>query len=150
MVVDGKSEFVGSDARSADRAFVQALMEPKIQVRLSSVSLEDTRNLKAHVETEVVPASFGPDRSDVYLAIALGHAQSNVAGGENSGRILSHAGVARSLVKIGTLRPGQSFAKDVQLRLEAGRNPENVRLIAFIQEPAAGKVIGATMQLLTK
>ena len=150
MVVDGNSEFVGSDARSADRALVRALKEPKIGVRVSAVSVEGTRDLKAHVETEVLPASFGRDESDVYLAIALSHAESKVSGGENSGRRLSHTGVVTSLVKIGILRPGQSLTKDVQVKLEPGVDPQNVRLIAFIQEPGAGKVIGATMQSLAK
>jgi hypothetical protein len=150
MVVDGSSEFVGSDARSADRALVHALKAPKIGVRLSPISVEGTRNLKARVETEVLPASYGPDESDIYLAIALGHAESKVSGGENSGRRLSHTSVVRGLIKIGGLRPGQSFAKDVEVKLEPGVSPQNVRLIAFIQEPAAGRVIGATMQSVAK
>lgn len=31
-----------------------------------------------------------------------------------------HPGVARSLLKIGDLRPGRSFAKEVQIKLEPG------------------------------
>ena len=150
MVVDGNSEFVGSDARSADRALLRALKTPKIEVRLSAIAVEGARDLKAHVETEVLPVSYGLGEGEIYLAIALGHAESRVSGGENSGRRLSHVGVVRGLVKIGVLRPGQSFTKDVQMKLEPGVSPQNVRLVAFLQEPAAGRVVGATMQSVAK
>jgi hypothetical protein len=107
--------------------------------------------MKAHVETEVLPASLGQSEGcDIYLAIALNHAETRVAGGENSGRTLTHRGVVRSLLKIGDLRPGQSFAKDVEIKLQPGADPRNLRLIAFVQEPGAGKVLGATMQAASK
>src|SRR6516162_10935408 len=38
MVVDGTSEFVGSNSGLADKAFQKALRVPKLQVRLSSIS----------------------------------------------------------------------------------------------------------------
>lgn len=150
MVVDGNSEFVGSDAQSADRALVEARKTPKIGVRLSAVALAGAGELNAHVETDMLPASYGRGESDVYLAVALGHAESKVLRGENSGRRLSHAGVVRSLTKVGTLRSGQSFGKDVRIKLQPGMSPQNVRLVAFIQEPGAGRVFGATMQPLAK
>jgi hypothetical protein len=151
MVVDGSSEFVGSDARSADRAIVQALKAAKIGVRLSAISIEGGNEMKAHVETEALPASLGQSEGyDIYLAIALNHAETRVSGGENSGRTLMHRGVVRSLSKIGDLRPGQTFARDVQIKLEPGADPHNLRLIAFVQQPGAGKVLGATMQAMSK
>src|SRR2546425_10437285 len=40
MVVDGTSEFVGSDSAAAGKALAKASHSPKIAVRLSSVSLD--------------------------------------------------------------------------------------------------------------
>lgn len=51
-------------------------------------------------------------------------------------------------VKIGVLRPGLSFGKDVPLN--SGVDPQDARLIAFIREPEAGKVIGVTTQSLAE
>src|SRR6202140_1615819 len=90
MVVDGTSQFVGSDATLADKAFAKALTRPKIAVRLSSVSLGATNVLLAHLETGALQESFSLHAAEVYVAIALNHAESQVSGGENSGRRLSH------------------------------------------------------------
>jgi hypothetical protein len=150
MVVDGSREFVGSDARSAHLAVADALKAPKLELRLSAISVEGGQNVRAHLETEALPTSFGSDEDDIYLAVTSSHAESKVLAGENSGRRLTHTGVVRTLLKIGTLRPGQSFAKDIQVKLAPEADPRSLRLIAFIQERGAGRVFGATMQQLSK
>ncbi len=150
MVVDGNLQFVGSDARSANQAFTEALRARKSKVRLSQVSVEAGKSLKAHVETETLPAQSSRSQVDVYLAVALTHAESRVSGGENGGRRLTHTGVVRSLVKIGSLQPGQSFVQDVQVKLGRGVDPGNMRVIAFLQETETGSVLGATMQSVGK
>jgi len=146
MVVDGTSEFVGSDPALAEKAFAKALNRPKIAVRLSSVSTSTTNVLLAHLETAALQESYGLSEADVYVAVALNRAESQVSGGENSGRKLSHSAVAKSIVKVGRLRRGQIFAQDVQLKLAPGTDPQNLRLVAFVQEPGQGRVIGATVQ----
>ena len=150
MVVDGNFQFVGSDARSADRAFTQAVRARKIEVRLSQVLVEAGKNLRAHVETETLPASPSQSQVDVYLAVALNHAESRVSGGENGGRRLTHTGVVRSLTKIGSLQPGEGFVQDVQVKLGRGTDPGNMRVIAFLQEPGTGRVLGAAMHSVGK
>jgi hypothetical protein len=146
MVVDGTSHFVGSDAALANEAFAKAWNRPKIAVRLSSVLPGSTNVLAAHLETGALQESFGLREADVYVAIALNHAESQVSGGENSGRKLSHTAVVKSIVKVGRLREGQTFAQDIQLKLAPGADPRNLRLIAFVQEPGQGRVIGAAAQ----
>lgn len=149
MVVDGSNQFVGSDARSADQALAQALKAYKIGVRLSELSIESDKTLQAHVETETLPAA-SRSQVDVYLAIALNHAESRVSGGENGGRRLTHTGVVRSLVKIGSLQPGKHLLQNVEVKLGHGADPGNMRVIAFLQESGTGRVLGATMQPLGK
>jgi len=146
MVVDGTSHFVGSDTALAEKAFATALTRPKIAVRLSSVSLGTTNVLQAHLETGELQESFGLREADVYVAIALNRAESQVSGGENSGRRLSHTAVVKSIVKVGRLGKGQTFAQDVQLKLDRGTDARNLRLIVFVQEPGQGRVIGAAVQ----
>jgi hypothetical protein len=143
MVVDGSSQFVGSDAESAKKAFATALSKPKIAVRLSSVSPGAKNILLAHLETDALQETFGVREADVYVAIALNHAESQVSGGENSGRKLSHSAVVKSIVKVGRLQKGQTFAQDIQLKLDSGTDTRNLRVIAFVQESGQGRVIGA-------
>src|SRR5712691_5496437 len=59
MVVDGTSEFVGSNSGLADKAFRKALGVPKLPVRLSSISADASNTLHAHLETGALDASFG-------------------------------------------------------------------------------------------
>jgi hypothetical protein len=145
MVVDGTSEFVGSDASLADRAFGEALRRPKLALRLADVRVT-ANTLQAHLETGPLQASLGLREADVYVALALNRAESHVAHGENAGRTLVHTAVVKSIVKIGTFRQGQTFAQDVQLKLDAGTDSSNLRLVAFVQEAGQGRVIGAAVQ----
>jgi hypothetical protein len=143
MVVDGASEFVGNDSHLAQKAFAKAVSRAKIGIRFSSLSTE-AGSVHAHLETDTLPPGLG--EADVYVALALDHAESQVSGGENSGRKLTYTSVLRTLQRVGTVRSGEGFSKDVLLKLERGSDPRNLRLIAFVQEPGYGQVAGAVMQ----
>jgi hypothetical protein len=143
MVVDGTSEFVGSNSVQAEKAFRTALGAPKIPVHLSSISTDASHTLHAHLQTGTLDSSFGSRDADVYIAVALNRAESQVSAGENSGQRLTHVSVVKSLTRIGALKQGQVLAQDVQLRLEPGSDSSNLRLIAFVQEPRQGRVLGA-------
>jgi hypothetical protein len=146
MVVDGTSHFVGSDTGLANQAFAKALTRPKVSVRLTSVLLGAANVLQAHLETGELQESLGLRDADVYVAIALNHVESHISGGENSGRRLSHTAVVKSIVKVGRLGKGQSFGQDVQLKLDPGTDVRNLRIIAFVQEPGQGRVVGAAAE----
>lgn len=148
MIVDGTMEFTGSDTTLGDKVFAQALTAPKIPVRLLPVSLEPARTLRTRVEADALTSSFVQREAEVYVALALNHAESHVSGGENGGRTLSHVAVVRNLLKVGQIKHDVGFAQDVQLKLDPGQNVHNLRVIAFVQEPRQGKILGATEQLL--
>lgn len=159
MVVDGSSEFVGSNQELAEKALSKAVREPKIAVRLSSLSVA-SNVLRAHVETEVLNAASDVREADVYVAVAFNRMQSQVSAGENAGHKLEHVAVARNIIRIGVLHAGQGFAqdveisdvgvKDVQLKLEPGVDPSNLRLVAFVQDAHQGRVLGAAAARFTK
>jgi hypothetical protein len=145
MVVDGSSEFVGSNEGSAGKAFVKALRVPKLPIYVSSVSASSPAVMRAHVEIAALDRSFGPGTVDIYAAVALNHAESQVSAGENAGHRLTHVSVVRNLIKIGDLNTGQSFSQDVQLKLGDVKENNNLRLIVFVQEPRQGRVLGANL-----
>jgi hypothetical protein len=147
LVVNGEAEASGNDWGQAKKACEKALSEQKIPVRISAITL-DGGSLHAHVETDALPDSI--HKADLYVVLALDHAESQVKAGENSGRKLSHVSVVQSLNKVGSLEKGKAFAKDVQLKLNSKSDPDNLRVIAFVQEPGPGKVLGAALERVQK
>lgn len=145
MVVDGTSEFVGSNSDLADKTFRKAMSVPKLPVHLSSVSADASNTLHAHLEIGALDAPLGSREADVYVAVALNRAESQVSAGENSGHRLAHVSVVKSLTKVGALKQGQVLAQDVQLKLGPGSDSSGLRLIAFVQEPRQGRVLGAAL-----
>jgi len=148
MVVDGASEFVGNNSGQANKSFRKALGIPKIPVHLSSISADGSNALHAHLQAGALEASLGSRGAEVYVAVALNRAESQVSAGENAGHRLAHVSVVKSLTKVGVLKPGQVLTQDVQLKLEPGSDLRDLRLIAFVQEPKQGRVLGATSVLV--
>jgi hypothetical protein len=147
MIVDGTAEFVANSPQQAKAAFQKALVVNKTVVRVSSISVEGT-TLRAHVNTGVLP-THGPSQAGVFVVVALNHAESQVLAGENGGHKLTHVGVVRSLTKVGSVDTKKIFDGDVRLALNVSDDPANLRVIAFVQSPGPGKVLGATVQLVS-
>jgi hypothetical protein len=150
MVVDGNTEFLGSSSQLASQAVQKALPQQKVAVRISAVSVDGSKTLQAHVEADALPESLKVRKADVYLVAALNHAESQVSGGENGGRHLSHVSVVQSLTKIGSIEPGKPFSRDVHVRLDSKTDPANLRVVAFIQQAGQRQVLGAAQQLAQK
>lgn len=146
MVVDGNTAFLGSNSQLAGQAFQKALAQQKVAVRISGISLDASKTLQAHIETDALPETLKVRKADVYLAAALNHAESQVLGGENGGRHLSHVSVVESLTKIGSIEPGKPFSRDVRVKLDSKTDPANLRIIAFIQQSGQKQVLGAAQQ----
>jgi len=140
MVVDGDAQFVGSDERRAVQAIEGAAKAEKVPVALSAVHLEGN-TLVGHVETGVLSSSTSSKSANVLLALADDSDQSNVRGGENAGRILTHVAVVRSLTQVGTISRGGAFSGEVKVS-SANANPRNLRVVAIVQEMATGRVLG--------
>jgi hypothetical protein len=50
--------------------------------------------------------------------------------------------VVQQITRIGKLQKGKVFAEDVQVKLKLGTDPSNIRVVAFVQGPGPGKVLG--------
>jgi len=130
MVVDGETEFVGSDAARAAAAIAKATHRPKADLKLS--------RSPAGLQVDLNSA---PGGGDVWMALADDRDVSQVSAGENIGRRLEHVAVVRSLRKIGAVKHGGSFS--YLLELPASAAPQ--RVVVFLQQPALGRVVGAAM-----
>jgi hypothetical protein len=150
MVVDGATEFLGSDSHLADKAIEKAYTAQKIPVRISAVRVEPGGGLHAHVEADALPESSKDRRANVFLVVALNHAESQVLRGENRGRRLTHVAVVTSLTRVGALQKGKSFSQDVYIKVDPKTDPANLRVIAFVQKSGQREVLGAALQRVEK
>jgi hypothetical protein len=147
MVVDGQIEFVGSNLTKANLAIANTRVQQKVPIKVSGLSFENGV-LRAHVETGALHEDSGKHKAEIYLVLALDHAESQVQRGENQGRRLTHVAVVTSLRKIGALEKDKSFAQDVQLKIDR-QHTGSLRIIVFVQEPAEGRVLGAALQSIS-
>ena len=142
MVVDGHYELVGSDEQQAIRAVEKAVKLEKMQIMLSLFHIEEPNKLGVRVETGPLPSSLATKSANVFLAVADESDESHVIRGENAGRTLKHVAVLRDLVPVGKVSRTENFSRNVTLNLDGG-NRRDLRIVGIIQEPAAGRVLGA-------
>lgn len=138
MVVDGAYQFVGSDRRSAIKAFESDRSNEKVGVRITSKRVEGDQVL-LHVDADAAPVT-----TDVLMAIATERAETHVQRGENGGRNLEHVAILRNLTSVGRAEKGQMFSKDVGVSMKT--MGQSSRVVFFLQEPNQGKVLGATVE----
>lgn len=145
VIVDGTAVVRRYDPNQLSQIFEKAAAGPKIPIKIASLSVDSASSpvLKARIEAS---ADSAARNADVYLAVALDHAESQVSAGENNGRHLAHVAVMESLKKVGRLESGKGFSQDCQIKLKKGSEAGNLRVIAFIQEPGSGQVLGAVME----
>ncbi|MFZ0521096.1 MAG: DUF1223 domain-containing protein [Candidatus Acidiferrales bacterium] len=140
MIVDGRIQLVGSDEKGAIHAIENASRSEKIPVSLSLIHF-DGEKIVLHLETGPSASSIPQRFANVLLAIADERDQSNVSRGENAGRTLNHVAVLRDLVRVGVLDRSGKFSQDVAVDFNHG-DKGNLRIVAIVQEPTAGRVLG--------
>jgi hypothetical protein len=146
FIVDGTEELQAHNNREVVQILQKAGAAPKLPIRLASVTVEpgNPATVRGRVESDV---SSEKHRADVYVAIALDHAESQVSRGENNGRHLVHVAVVTEFTKVGKLETGKSFGQDFRVKLKLPRPaPMNLRIVAFAQESGPGKVLGVVLK----
>jgi len=144
MVVDGTQQLVGNNTPALQAALNSATSGNKATLRISA-ERKDQKHLALSVDAGPLPA--GNKRADLYVAVADNSAETQVGGGENSGRKLYHVAVARSLRKCGNV-PAAGGQLQFTVPLEKGFELEKQRVVVFLQEPDTGHVLGAAAKLL--
>ena len=134
MVVDGQTQFVGSNLSEANKAISENAKNLKAKVDLTDTD----NNLKVKISD--VPKH---ENASVFLAIAEDNLSTNVKGGENSGRKLDHTSVVRELKSIGMITPEQNgFDNSVAIQLQPNWKKENLKFVVFVQENVSRKILG--------
>jgi hypothetical protein len=118
MVVGGTHAFVGSRADA-----LKALSEVQPGVPLS---------LKVTVERDALRVAVrDAPEGDVFIALTESGLSNKVTRGENAGRTLRLAPLARKLVR----------GKDATLALDLSWRRDNLEVVAFVQEKGQGRVL---------
>jgi hypothetical protein len=146
LVVDGRYGFVGSEEHDASTAIQKAIRERKIPIAISNVVANGSR-VTARIE---LPAdqNFKGAKGVLYVALADNRQESHVARGENSGRLLAHVAVVRVLQQVGAIDLDSASAKEITIPVQPGSGAGGSRIVAFIQDPRTGYVLGVAKQKL--
>jgi hypothetical protein len=143
VIAHGKSEVHLNSAQQASSDLAKALKPAQVPVTIGPITLAQGSVLHSHIDAD---GSAAKHNADVFAAVALDHAESQVLRGENGGRHLTHAAVVLELTKIGKLEKGEPFRQDFQAPLPPNADPKNLRLVVFVQESGQGAVLGAALR----
>jgi hypothetical protein len=138
MVVDGRAEFVGSDANAARKAIEKASTRPHGQIRI------DIASAAVHVTASDLPPVSRGDRADIVLMITERGLTTDVKRGENHGKLLAHAPVVRYLASIGEIAEGARGGNaSPAVSLEPDWRLDRLSAVAFVQERHGRGILAA-------
>ncbi|NIJ52252.1 DUF1223 domain-containing protein [Dyadobacter arcticus] len=139
-VVDGRTEFVGSQEATMRKAIAEALAR-KVY---STILLENVKSTG-----ELVSVNYkinGPiTNSSLILTLVQKTAESKVRSGENAGRTLSHVQITRA---IQTVNLNGKASGTGQISIPAGVKTAGLEVIALLQNNESGEIIAADKSVL--
>ena len=146
MIVDGQSQFVGSNGRQALAEIEKAAQRVQTDVAVNSEKSDTHGSQRFTVSVGKLAGNTAGDIAEVWVAVTEDGLQSTVNRGENAGHVLYHTATLRSLHKIGTAdvsAPSASFKGDSRVKFESRWKPENLHVVVFVQEKKSRKILGA-------
>jgi hypothetical protein len=140
MVVNGSEQFVGGDRRALAAAFAREVTRAHIDLHINSAQVTANR-LVLNYSAANLPSHR---RLRLFAVLVDDQDESSVHAGENSGKKLIHASVARELVPLGQLNPTDGLSTSLQLPESfLADSHKGHHLVLFAQDPADGAVLGA-------
>ena len=137
MVVNGREQFVGSDRRALAAALANEAQRKQIDLHITSLQVTE-KNLTFGYSATGLPKSGS---LELVAVLVDDMARSKVLRGENSGREIIHASVARALARVGALRVTEQ--KSVSMPLPPSLSATSGHhLVLFAQQNGAGPVLG--------
>lgn len=133
MIVDGRTQFIGSDGAKANDAIKKAAAQSKPEVSV------EVSGRAANVRI----TELGPHAAAIaVLAAAEDGLSSNVKAGNNRGKTLSHVSVVRKLQAFGKVPENATeFSGTVELPSDPAWKQENMKYVVYVQENTSGRII---------
>jgi hypothetical protein len=134
-VIDGERHAVGSDRE----AIMQAVRARGIEALPLSVKVEETAE---HIRVAVEPQGVAAGGGSIWLVPLARHRSVKVMRGENKGREMAYANVARGLMRVADWN-GQ--ATTLELPASLARHPEADAYVVLVHadDGRIGRIIGA-------
>jgi len=130
-IVNGQTEFVGSDERKMNSAIEQNLSKATT-ANLSLNNLKIAGN-KATLNYEVSSAA----NNTLMLAVIRKHAETQVKAGENNGRTLPHINIVQKLQSISL----KANTGNAEINLPEGFNIKDWAIVGFVQNSRNGAIL---------
>jgi len=143
MVVDGRTEFVGSDANAARKAIERTLTAAHGAIRID-VGAEPARPLHVALTMSEIPHAARGDRADIILIVTESGLTTDVKRGENHGKVLKHAPVVRYLATIGEVAvDGSTASAAADIALADDWRRDRLAVVALVQEQRGRTVLAS-------
>ena len=142
MIVDGKSEFVGSRSFAAREAINRAGNLPKFAIALHPVANANPGEAVLELSVENQDGVSAGGGLELWMAVTEKNLQSNVNAGENSGELLKHGPVVRSLRKEKVPADVVGYQTQLRLELDPTWKKENLSVVAFLAEAGSRHIVG--------
>jgi hypothetical protein len=140
LVVNGSLQAIGSDTNAVRRILRQAAERPRAAVTVAATEKDRVARIAVRID---VPENVSHGTADIVVAVAENGLATLVRGGENGGRMLSHAGVVRTLTTVGRLdADARTASASTSLTLAPGWRLEQLRFVGFVQEQASHRIFG--------
>jgi hypothetical protein len=142
LVVNGRSELVGSSEHRARQSIIDAAKIPGAELHISAPNLSP-QSAEFSIALRNAPAEARS--AELWLAVTERGLSSDVLRGENEGRKLSHAAVLRSLTRVPAQHASSSEFLDTKaaVHLDPSWKRENLHFVVFLQEPKTLHIFGA-------
>jgi hypothetical protein len=144
MVVNGSEQFVGGDVNALQKALRDEARRAHLELNILSSTLSSSG---LDVKFSVAGVTSRP--LDIVAVVTDDADQSTVLRGENGGRLLQHVSVARSMVRVATVKGATQQSIHIAFpdgfHLDGGSGHH---LILFAQEQHQGAIEGAATTAL--
>ena len=140
MVVNGKAQFVGSNAAALKNALTQATRQtPPAGFEALSVQPESGKILKVKYKL-----AGDYQNAQVNFALVSKHETTAIQRGENGGRTLSSDNVVRQFITVPAKATGEVLFND-----RAGQ-PNDLAVIAYVQKADDLRIVGAAKVMIDR
>jgi hypothetical protein len=144
MIVDGRTEFVGSRAGEARETIQKAASQPKVTIQLIPAERSASGNAAYDIKiTDLSNLHQGRD-TELWVAVTEKGLHTDVRAGENSGEHLQHAAVVRTIHKANSFSSPNSYQTHIALKINPSWQRENLSFVAFTVDKNSRKIIGAS------
>ncbi len=142
LVIDGRTQVIGSDVSAVRRAIAEASRFPKVPIEVDA-SLLRPGEPAVDIRVQLQSGTALHEKGDVIVAVTENGLSTDVARGENRGRRLSHAAVVRSLASVGSVGVKQSaFHGTTTVPMREGWAVSQLKVVAVLQERTSRRIVG--------